>query len=416
MANTGVWIQSKFPSKCFKCNNKVEKGDTVLYVKDIKKVYCSKCGKQEIDAMAITIYGEEPKKVEPKVEPKVEEPVEEPVMEEPVKAKRGRKATEHVTDINDIAQSMLKAMVQVTLENNKEETLAKIKASLEDELVQIYGHIPKKIVEVHVEGVKRGTVKEVTHERFEDIVSMVGASVPVFIVGEAGSGKNYLCKTIADALGLEFYFSNAVTNEYKITGFIDANGHYHETQFYKAFVEGGLFFFDEIDASVPEVLVLLNAAIENGYFNFPTGKFNAHPNFRIIAAGNTFGQGATLQYVGRYQLDAASLDRFAVVELTYDANIERIIAGGDEAILEAVHAIRKITRESNLRIVMSYRAINQLNKLVNVQKMDVDKAVQYVLIKGMSVDDMNIIKTKLSTNGNKYLVAFNNAIKTKTSY
>lgn len=413
MSATGVWITSKFPSKCFKCSNKVEKGENVLYVKDIKKVYCERCGKQEIDAMAITIYGEEPKK---KVEPKLETHDEEPVMEEP-KVKRGRKpAAEHVTDINDIAQSMLKAMVQVTLENNKEETLAKIKESLEAELVQIYGHIPKKIVEVHVEGVKKGTVKEVTHEKFEDIVAMVGASVPVFIVGEAGSGKNYLCKTIADALGLEFYFSNAITNEYKITGFIDANGHFHETQFYKAFVEGGLFFFDEIDASVPEVLVLLNAAIENGYFNFPTGKANAHPNFRIVAAGNTYGQGATLQYVGRYQLDAASLDRFAVVELTYDAAIERIIAGGDDEIVEAVHVLRKITRESNLRIVMSYRAINQLNKLVNVQKMSIEKAVQYVLIKGMSVDDMNIIKPKLSTNGNKYLVAFSNAIKNKSSY
>jgi len=69
-------------------------------------------------------------------------------------------------------------------------------------------------------------------------------------------------------------------------------------------------------------------------------------------------QGATLQYVGRYQLDAASLDRFAVVEMTYDAAIELIIANGDKEIVEAVHVLRDIIRASNLRIVMSYRAIN----------------------------------------------------------
>ena len=411
---TGMWISSKFPSKCFKCGNKVEKGEQVLYVKDIKKVYCETCGKQEIKSMAITIYGEEPKKVEPKVEPKLETHDEEPEPE-PVKAKRTRRVSAASSEgINGLAEEMLKAVVKVAVESDKEDALKAIKESIEAELIECYGHIPKRIIEIHKEGVKAGTVKETVHERFEDIVAMIGSGVPVFLVGEAGSGKNHLCKTVAEALGLEFYFSNAVTNEYKITGFIDANGKYHETQFYKAFVEGGLFFFDEIDASVPEVLVLVNAAIENGYFNFPTGKANAHPNFRIIAAGNTYGQGATLQYVGRYQLDAASLDRFAVVEMTYDAAIELIIANGDKEIVEAVHVLRDIIRASNLRIVMSYRAINQLNKLVNVQKMDVQKAVQYVLVKGMSVDDMNIIKPKLSTRGNKFLVAFNAILSDKT--
>ena len=55
---------------------------------------------------------------------------------------------------------------------------------------------------------------------------------------------------------------------------------------------GGLFFLDEMDASIPEVLVLLNAAIANGYFEFPNGKITAHEDFRVVAAGNTVGSGA----------------------------------------------------------------------------------------------------------------------------
>lgn len=43
---------------------------------------------------------------------------------------------------------------------------------------------------------------------------------------------------------------------------------------------------------IPEVLVILNAAIANRYFDFPTGKVTAHKNFRLIAAGNTTGTGS----------------------------------------------------------------------------------------------------------------------------
>lgn len=75
-----------------------------------------------------------------------------------------------------------------------------------------------------------------------------------------------ICQQVAEALGLDFYFTNAVTQEYKLTGFIDANGNYQETQFYKAFTKGGLFFLDEMDASIPETLIILNAAIANRYY------------------------------------------------------------------------------------------------------------------------------------------------------
>ena len=131
------------------------------------------------------------------------------------------------------------------------------------------------------------------------------------LTGAAGTGKNVICKQVAQALGLKFYFSNAVTQEYKLTGFTDANGRYQPTQFYKAFTEGGVFMLDEIDASIPEVLVILNSAIANGYFDFPApiGYVDAHPDFRVVAAGNTTGNGADFEYVGRNQLDASSLEQ-----------------------------------------------------------------------------------------------------------
>ena len=155
-----------------------------------------------------------------------------------------------------------------------------------------YGTIERKVVTV-VDG-KRFEGEGVTHEKFDTIIKFVANNEPVFLTGPAGSGKNVLCQQVAKALGLNFYFSNAVTQEYKITGFTDAMGVFHESQFYKAFKNGGLFMLDEMDASIPEVLVILNAAIANRYFDFPApiGYVEAHPDFRVIAAGNTFGLGA----------------------------------------------------------------------------------------------------------------------------
>ena len=93
-------------------------------------------------------------------------------------------------------------------------------------------------------------VKGVTHEMFDTVLNLVSLDIPVFLSGAAGTGKNVICKQVAQGLGMDFYFTNAVTQEYQIKGFIDANGKYHDTEFYKAFTGGGLFFLDEMDGSI----------------------------------------------------------------------------------------------------------------------------------------------------------------------
>jgi hypothetical protein len=45
--------------------------------------------------------------------------------------------------------------------------------------------------------------------------------------------------------------------------------------------------------------------------------------------------------------------------------------------------------------------------------MDAVKAMNYILLKGINVDDMNIISSKLSVGSNKYLEAFKKAMKEK---
>lgn len=211
---------------------------------------------------------------------------------------------------------------------------------------QINNYVSDKVVMKVVEYKgEQKKVEGIAHEKFETILKYVAMNEPVMLSGSAGTGKNVIAKQVAEALGLQFYFSNAVTQEYKITGYGDANGEYVKTQFFDAFTKGGLFLLDEMDASCPEALIVLNCAIANGYFDFPVlGRMEAHPDFRVMANANTYGTGATMEYVGRNQLDGATLNRFAIVEVDYDKRIEDNVCP-DKDIADFCRAFRNICRK-----------------------------------------------------------------------
>lgn len=233
------------------------------------------------------------------------------------------------------------------------------------------------------------TGESVKHEKFEMIKTCIENNIPVYLAGPAGSGKNHTLEQIAKEMGLDFYFTNSVQQEYKLTGFIDAGGVFHETEFYKAFKNGGLFFLDEMDASIPEVLVLLNAAIANGYFEFPNGKINAHENFRVVAAGNTVGNGADDNYTGRMVLDQATLDRFAIIDFDYDIKIEMYLAKGNSELVEFIESLRESATNNCIRATFSYRCISMVAKLED--KMDLVNIIKIAVVKGLDKDTVNTL-------------------------
>lgn len=266
----------------------------------------------------------------------------------------------------------------------------------------------KKIVEEIKEEIKEAKIEipfvkneDIQHPQYETIRACIENNIPIYLAGPAGSGKNYTVEKIAKELGLEFYFANSVQQEYKLAGYEDASGKYHETEFYKAFKNGGIFFLDEMDASIPEVLILLNAAIANGYFAFPNGKIYAHPDFRVVAAGNTLGSGADEQYNGRMVIDQATLDRFAVIEFGYDINVELNLAKGNRELVDFVESLRKINDDNCLRYTFSYRAIISVTKLESTN-MDETKILTIAIFKGMNKDTLNMFNNSMNLYDNKY--------------
>lgn len=307
-----------------------------------------------------------------------------------------------------LEQAVIGLISKTQSERIESEIMGQVEDKVRDFIKDEYGTIERKIITV-VDG-KRVPMQGIQHDRFETVLKFVANDEPVFLTGPAGSGKNVLCKQVAEALGLKFYFTNAVTQEYKLTGFTDAMGNYQPTQFYKAFTKGGLFMLDEIDASIPEVLVILNAAIANRYFDFPApiGYVEAHPDFRVIAAGNTTGHGADFEYIGRNQLDAASLDRFAVVSVGYSEAIENNVAYGDLELATFCREFRNAAQKAGQQVIVSYRGIGRLAKMM--QTLDIEEAIETCLVKGLEKDDVNIICNGIAIDS-KYKRALRNIIK-----
>lgn len=228
----------------------------------------------------------------------------------------------------------------------------------------------------------------IEHYRTPLVIKIVSLGHPVLLVGPAGCGKTTIGEHTAKALQLPFLITGTINDTYELTGFVDGHGTYHETPFRVAFENGGVWLADEIDAWDANALLAANSALANGYCNFPdrSERVTVHKDFRVIATANTYGNGADRVYVGRNELDAASLDRFAVIDIDYDLDLERMFARGNDLWLEHVWETRKTVNDKKIRHVVSSRAIrNGVDALtIGIDWKDVN---EIYLLKGMSSKD-----------------------------
>ena len=107
----------------------------------------------------------------------------------------------------------------------------------------------------------------------------------IIFCAPSGSGKTTIGEQIAEDLGLEFAYTGAVDSYAQIKGFKDVNSNFTDTAFTRLYQNGGVFLFDEIDASDPQALLTVNAAIANRKLDLPNGKIvPMHPDFKLYSA------------------------------------------------------------------------------------------------------------------------------------
>jgi hypothetical protein len=210
---------------------------------------------------------------------------------------------------------------------------------------------------------------EVRPAVFQTVIDLAKMRRNILLVGPAGCGKTFLGSLVAKELDFKFgsISCTAGMSEVNLTGrgvpnISDGSVRFQSTDFLQCYENGGVFLLDEMDAADPNLMLVLNSAIANGYCDVPNRHDNPramrHENFVLISTANTFGHGADRTYVGRNQLDGATLDRYAIgtIECDYDLRVEKKLCPNDE-IRIPLQAIRKKINECGLRRIMSTRFI-----------------------------------------------------------
>ena len=128
------------------------------------------------------------------------------------------------------------------------------------------------------------------------------------------------------------------------------------TKFAEYYSKPSIILLDEFTALDPAVAQICNAALANDEIETTTGTVYRDPNCIIIATSNTFGSGASRQYVANNQLDASTIDRFVggIIEVSYSELYE---SRYDTEVVSYVNQLRDIIKAYDFRRIASTRMI-----------------------------------------------------------
>lgn len=247
-------------------------------------------------------------------------------------------------------------------------------------------------------------VIEGAHARLPVILKIIGRRKHVLMVGPAGTGKSTIADQCAEALGLEYasISLSPQTPASSILGYMQAAGEYVRTLYRDRYEKGGVFHFDEFDNAHPSVLAVINASLANGQMAFPDGMVPRHPDFVCVASANTYGRGPDRAYVGRQAIDAATLDRFAVVPVDVDEALEKSICQATGAthtvvdeVLRYVRALREAAAMYKLPLVFSPRASEGMCSLL-MAGLSLPEVIEFRVRRGISDQDWQKVSAGVS--------------------
>ena len=308
-------------------------------------------------------------------------------------------------EFNDLFRPIERSL-NLKVMNATEKAVEQITTLAADKSVELQG-IVKANAKLTIKSDKGSvTLKGLRHEQLEDLIKITGQALPILMVGMAGTGKTHAAEQVAEPLKIPFYAMSvgAQTSKSDIIGFMHAGGDYVPTLFRKAYEEGGVFLMDEIDAGNANVLIQVNAALSNNYCAFPDGMVKRHEDFRFIGTANTFGNGANRMYVGRNQLDAATLDRFVIVNWLVDEKLEGALVKDielGEQWHKAVQSVRKYVTEQDFRVLITPRATLRGAQLLNIG-FELDYVIQASVLNSVGVDKQDVVKEKIMTGWNAH--------------
>ena len=290
-------------------------------------------------------------------------------------------------------------LMNIISENVASAVTPMIEEKIRSRVGALAGSVPQELI-VKIGDTINNCGPAIRHRKFEKVLSAIVAGESIWLKGDAGTGKSFLCEQIAEALGAKYFCTGTVLDEYAgLKGFVDANGIRHGTQFTHALdaAEQGnevIMVFDEADGSTPEILLAINNFLAGGVVECMGHAYRKLPNFHVVACGNTNGRGGDTRYT-RSIIDEATLDRFVFIEVDYDRSIELNVAGGDEQLATFCRNLRESADRCGVQLLVTYRAIARMLSLMQVWG-NRREVMMASVIRGMDASDVGVIYRDLT--------------------
>lgn len=159
------------------------------------------------------------------------------------------------------------------------------------------------------------------------IETLARMNVPCLLLGHAGIGKNQAVSEVACKLNKPIIKVNC-SGDMRTSSLLgrmapDADGKFawEDGLITKAIKEGTWLVLDEINSLDPDILFSIHGLIDDGYISIANNSeiVEAHPDFRLFATMNP------ISYFGVKTPNQALLDRFAVIEMGFDDDIDEIL-------------------------------------------------------------------------------------------
>ncbi len=251
---------------------------------------------------------------------------------------------------------------------------------------------------------------EIFHDMTDEIIRCVLEGDWVYLWGPSGCGKSYSIKQVASLIGLDMVDNGKITDKYSIMAYNDPQGRFRATQAFVSILYGKMLSLDEFDNGNPDTQVVLNelysALLDTlerpnqlRYVTFAEDmRVPVHPNFRMISAGNTSGEGENQAFSSRGKIDESVQQRMTPKRFWYDNRVEKQIFKDYTAWYNIFVNFRKACDEYAIRQgmdtpigVVTTRDASAIVKYINHNSKNIDQVLAEKFVQTKSPDYLKFI-------------------------